>query len=247
MEVSSNLSTDNLIQEMVSYGTVHSNPGEEAIMKKERLLMVLGVAFMATLLIASSLVITPAKSVFAAEKKVIKIGAIISKTGFASGSETLIWNGLQLFEGWINKKGGLKIKGVSYAVQFVAEDGQSSADGAVAAATKLVNDDRVKFIIGPVMPFMVVASGSVTEPAKVLRVVLYNCFTPDEYGPKTPYTFIANDTTIDFTTPDMQFLKKKFPKAKNIAVLTPDDGAQTSLNPYSRKRPQRKDSIPCPS
>ena len=65
-------------------------------MKKERLLMVLGVAFMATLLIASSLVITPAKSVFAAEKKVIKIGAIISKTGFASGSETLIWNGLQL-------------------------------------------------------------------------------------------------------------------------------------------------------
>jgi branched-chain amino acid transport system substrate-binding protein len=245
MEVSSNLRIDNLIHKMVCYGVAQSNPGEEAIMKK-RLLMVLAVAFMATLLITGSLVITPAKSVFAAEKKVVKIGAIISKTGFASGSETLIWNGLQLFEGWINKKGGLKIKGVPYEVQFVAEDGQSSADGAVAAATKLVNDDQVKFIIGPVMPFMVVASGSVTEPAKVLRVVLYNCFTPDEYGPKTPYTFVANDTTIDFTTPDMQFLKSRFPKAKNIAVLTPDDGAQTFIEPVFKKKAAEEGLNPLP-
>lgn len=199
-------------------------------MKKKKLLVLSWVILIAVTLMASPLMVASAKA------KTLKIGAIVSKVGFASASETLIWNGIQLFEGWINEKGGIKIEGKPYVIQFVAEDGQSSADGAVAAATKLVTDHKVKFIVGPVMPFMVVASGSVTEPAKVLRVVLYNCYTPDEYGPKTPYTFIANDCTIDFTTPDMQFLKEKYPKVKNLGVLTPDDGAPPFIEPAFKKK-----------
>ena len=146
-------------------------------------------------------------------------------TGFASASEVLIWEGIQLFEQWINEQGGITIKRQPYVIKFVAEDGQSSADGAVASATKLIYDHDVKFLVGPVMPFMVVASGTVTEPAKVIRVALYNCGTPDEYGSNTPYTFIANDCTIDFITPNMEYLKEAYPKVKTISVLTPDDGA----------------------
>jgi branched-chain amino acid transport system substrate-binding protein len=203
---------------------------------KKKWLMLSGVIVVAMIIMASPLMVAAAKAATPTEVKTLKIGAIVSKVGFASASETLIWNGLQLFEGWINEKGGIKIKGQPYKIQFVAEDGQSSADGAVAAATKLVSDDKVKFIVGPVMPFMVVASGTVTEPAKVLRVVLYNCKTPQEYGPKTPYTFIANDCTIDFTTPDLQFLKEKFPKVKNVGVLTPDDGAAKYLEPLVKQK-----------
>lgn len=209
---------------------------KEGNMKRQKLLMLFGVILIAAILTASFFMVAPVKSAPATGAKTLKIGAIVSKVGFASASETLIWNGIQLFEEWINKKGGIKIKGEPYLIQFVAEDGQSSADGAVAAATKLVHDHGVKFVVGPVMPFMVVASGTVTEPAKVLRVVLYNCFTPDEYGPKTPYTFIANDCTIDFTTPDMQFLKEKYPKVKNVGVLTPDDGAPPYIEPAFKKK-----------
>jgi branched-chain amino acid transport system substrate-binding protein len=205
-------------------------------MKRKKLLMLSGGILIAVILMASPFMVAPAQSAPATGAKTLKIGAIVSKVGFASASETLIWNGFQLFEGWINAKGGIKIKGQPYMIQFVAEDGQSSADGAVAAATKLVSDDKVKFIVGPVMPFMVVASGTVTEPAKVLRVVLYNCKTPAEYGPKTPYTFIANDCTIDFTTPDLQFLKEKFPKVKNVGILTPDDGAPPYLEPIIKQK-----------
>ena len=204
-------------------------------MKTQRLLKLSGIVLIAVVLVASLFMVKFAKTA-PANAKTLKIGAIVSKVGFASASETLIWNGMQLFEEWINKKGGIKIKGEPYSIQFVAEDGQSSADGAVSAATKLVTDDKVKFIVGPVMPFMVIASGSVTEPAKVLRVVLYNCKTPDEYGPKTPYTFIANDCTIDFTTPDLQFLKEKYPKVKNVGVLTPDDGAPPYLEPIVKRK-----------
>ena len=208
---------------------------KEGNMETKKLLMLFGVILIAVIFVVSPFMAALAKAA-PAEAKTLKIGAIVSKVGFASASETLIWNGIQLFEEWINKKGGIKIKGEPYKIQFVAEDGQSSADGAVSAATKLVHDHKVKFVVGPVMPFMVVASGTVTEPAKVLRVVLYNCFTPDEYGPKTPYTFIANDCTIDFTTPDIQYLKEKYPKVKNIGVLTPDDGAPKYIEPAFKKR-----------
>jgi branched-chain amino acid transport system substrate-binding protein len=199
-------------------------------MKRKKLLMLSGVMLMAVILVASPLMVAFGQAA-QPKAKTLKIGALVSMTGFASASEVLIWEGIQLFEQWINEKGGITIKGQPYMIKFVAEDGQSSADGAVAAATKLVHDDGVKFLVGPVMPFMVVASGSVTEQAKVIRVALYNCYMPDEYGAKTPYTFIANDTTVDFMTPNMQYMKEAYPKAKTITVLTPDDGAPPYLKP----------------
>ena len=160
----------------------------------------------------------------------------MSLTGFASASETLVWDGVQLFEDWVNDEGGIKVGGQKYNIQFVVEDGQSSADGAVAAANKLVYDHGVDFIVGTVMPFMVIASGTVTEPAGVIRVAYYNCGTPDEYGPNTPYTFICNDTTIDYMTPNMQYMKEAYPNLKTIAVLTPDDGAPQFLEPVFNQK-----------
>lgn len=170
------------------------------------------------------------------EPMTLKIGALISLTGFASASETLIWEGIQLFEEWINEEGGIEIDGQPYTIDFVVEDGQSSADGAVDAATKLIYDHNVDFIVGTVMPFMVIAAGTVTEPAGVIRVAYYNCGTPDEYGPNTPYTFVCNDTTLDYMTPNMQYMKEAYPNLRTISVLTPDDGAPQFFEPVFNQK-----------
>jgi branched-chain amino acid transport system substrate-binding protein len=170
------------------------------------------------------------------EPGTLKIGALMSLTGFASASETLVWDGVQLFEDWINDEGGITVDGQKYNIEFVVEDGQSSADGAVAAANKLVYDHGVDFIVGTVMPFMVIAAGTVTEPAGVIRVAYYNCGTPDEYGPNTPYTFICNDTTLDYMTPNMQYMREAYPNLKTIAVLTPDDGAPQFFEPVFNQK-----------
>jgi branched-chain amino acid transport system substrate-binding protein len=209
----------------------------EETMKRKKMSLFVGAILIVVVVFANPPIMGVAAAA-SSDAQPLKIGAIISMTGFASAAEVLIWEGMQLFEDWINAKGGVTIDGGNYKVQFVAEDGQSSADGAVSAATKLIYDHQVKFIIGPVMPFMVAASGAVTEPAQVIRVVLYNCFMPDEYGPKTPYTFIANDTTVDFITPNMQYLKQAYPQVKTFSVLTPDDGAPPFLEPVFRKKAQ---------
>lgn len=201
-------------------------------MKRKRLLILLGSICLVLVLAALPFIGACAKPA----PQTLKIGALMSLTGFASASETLIWDGVQLFQDWINEKGGITIKGQPYTIEFVVEDGQSSADGAVAAANKLVYDHGVKFIVGTVMPFMVIAAGTVTEPAKVIRVAYYNCYTPDEYGANTPYTFVCNDTTVDYMTPNMQYLKENYPNAKTITVVTPDDGAPPYLEPIFKQK-----------
>jgi len=113
-----------------------------------------------------------AKPATAAEENVLKIGGLYCLTGFGSGAEAYVAKGSQLGEEWINEKGGLTIKGQKIPVKLVIEDMKGTADGAVAAATKLAFDHKVKFVVGTVVPFMVQAAGSVLEPAKIVRILL---------------------------------------------------------------------------
>ncbi len=201
-------------------------------MKGKKLLILLGS-------ICLVLVLTISPFMAACEEtppQTLKIGALMSLTGLFSASETLVWDGVQLYEDWINDEGGITINGQKYNIQFVVEDSQSTADGTVAAANKLIYDHGVKFIVGTVVPFTVTASGSVTEPAGVIRVAYYNCGMPDEYGPNTPYTFICNDTTLDYMTPNMQYMKEVYPDLKSIAVVTPDDGAPPFFEPVFKQK-----------
>ena len=68
-------------------------------MKRKKLLTLFGVISIVLILVASLLMVAPAsvRSAAASEGKTLKIGAIISMTGFASASEVLIWQGIQLF------------------------------------------------------------------------------------------------------------------------------------------------------
>ena len=104
-----------------------------------------------------------------AAAKTLKIGAIYSLTGLGSEIEPILRNGSELCRVWINEKGGITIKGEKYLIDLIVEDQKGVVDGAVAAATKLVERDKVKFIIGQIVPDVIIAAASVTEPAKVLR------------------------------------------------------------------------------
>lgn len=172
----------------------------------------------------------------AAEQKTLKIGGLFCLTGFGSSAETYIAEGAKLAEEWINEKGGLTIKGEKYKVELVMEDMKGTADGAVAAATKLAFDHKVKIVIGTVVPFMVQAAGSVLEPAKVLRAVLYNCGMPSEYGPQTPYMFLTYDSTIEGMRAALDYLKEAYPKVKSVAYIIPDDGSVPYLDKMFREK-----------
>ena len=197
-------------------------------MRKKGLFLAFG-----SICMAFSLLAQPS---LAAEEKTLKIGGLYCLTGFGSSAETYIAQGAKLSEEWINEKGGLTIKGEKYKVELVIEDMKGTADGAVAAATKLAHDHKVKIVIGTVVPFMVQAAGSVLEPAKVLRGVLYNCGMPSEYGPQTPYMFLTYDSTIEGMRAALDHLKEAYPEVKTVAYIIPDDGSVPYLDKMFREK-----------
>jgi branched-chain amino acid transport system substrate-binding protein len=176
----------------------------------------------------------------AADDRTIKIGGLFALTGFGSAAETFAFQGAELAVDWYNEKGGITINGEKYRLQLIPEDIKGTADGAAAAANKLLYDSKVKFCLGTVVPFMVQAAGTVLEPAQVIRVVLYNCGLPDEYGKHTPYMFVAQDATVEGIDPSLDYLKEAYPGVKSISYVIPDDGSVPVLGPIFTEKAKKK-------
>ena len=109
---------------------------------------------------------------FAAETKVLKIGSVDSLTGWMAAGEQPTNDGAKLAVEWVNDKGGITVNGEKYKLELITEDAKSSPEGMAAACTKLVEKDKVKFVIGGVNPVMNIAASSVTEPAGSVRWLL---------------------------------------------------------------------------
>ncbi|MGD0917955.1 MAG: ABC transporter substrate-binding protein [Thermodesulfobacteriota bacterium] len=168
-------------------------------------------------------------------QKTIDIGVNASLTGFAAASEVHFRDGVVMGVEWMNEKGGITIKGEKYLLRAVVEDNKTTAEGAKAAAEKLVYDHKVKFILGAAIPYINIAAGAVTEPAKVIRGVNYSCETPAEINVNTPYTFKVNPGSIDGITPSLDYLLEKYPQIKTFSITTPADGAEKYLIPLTEK------------
>ena len=93
----------------------------------------------------------------------VKIGALFEVTGPIASFVPPILNAAKLAETQVNAQGGI-LNGRQ--VRMVVVDGQGSPQGAVDAATKLVNVENVAMIVGPLMSgSLIAAANSVTIPA----------------------------------------------------------------------------------
>jgi branched-chain amino acid transport system substrate-binding protein len=158
-----------------------------------------------------------------AAAKTLKIGAIYSLTGLGSEIEPILRNGSELCRDWINEKGGITIKGEKYLIELIVEDQKGVVDGAVAAATKLVERDKVKFVIGQIVPDVIIAAASVTEPAKVLRSLAWGGGIPAVMNPKTPYTFRPVLSGAEVIPVNYTYLVDTYPNVKTVALTNPDE------------------------
>jgi branched-chain amino acid transport system substrate-binding protein len=197
-------------------------------------------AFGVAILLALTVLALPSPVSAQKAPKTIKIGVLAALTGFASAAEIHQRDGVLLAVDYINQKGGVTIKGEKYLLEAVVEDNKSTAEGAKAAAEKLVYDHKVKFILGATIPYINIAAGPVTEPAKVIRLLNYMCDTPDEMNPKTPYTFLVNPGIRAGIGPSLDYLVEKFPKVKTYAMITPQDGAEGILGALCEKEAARR-------
>lgn len=204
--------------------------------KRVRRFLVLG-----TLLI----VLLSFMSAYAKEKaplpgaKTLKIGAIFALTGPAAPGIKDNMQGVQVAAEWINKKGGITIGGQRYLLEIIPEDNKSSPEGTIAAANKLVFKDGVKFIVGPVVPWLSIAMTPITEKAKVLRCKVNGTGTPAEMNPDLHYTF-STFIEVQYISSTYGYFTESYPQVKKIAITGPDEpGGQIFLK-LSKKEAERR-------
>jgi len=192
--------------------------------------------------LALMLVLTPLLSACAGEEappKELEIGGILGLTGPGSEALAPFGDGVKACADWINDKGGLTINGEKYLIKILMEDHRMTPDGAIAAANKLVYDDKVKFIVGPVIPWFSMAIMQITEEAKVLRCKFSGVGMPEEMNPETPYLFSAVVETV--TLPYIyDYLLEAYPEVKKVALLCPDEPGALFAREISKKEAEAR-------
>jgi branched-chain amino acid transport system substrate-binding protein len=182
---------------------------------------VLSAAFAAALMIAG---LTTAQA-----QETLKIGGIGPLSGGGTAWGLAAQRGIEIAIEEINAAGGVKAEGKTYKLQLVMYDDQYTGAGGKAAAERLVNQDNVKFVIGPVGSPPALGVISVTNPAKV--IALTNGYAPQilKNDTKDPYNFRIYPTNIEFGPPLIKWLKENAPEVKKVGMLAPNDAVGQSV------------------
>lgn len=84
-----------------------------------------------------------------AEEKIIKVGVSAPLSGPAAAWGGSQFHGVDLAIDDLNAAGGITVKGATYKFKCVAYDDKYSPDVALQVINKLVYEDGVKFLVGP--------------------------------------------------------------------------------------------------
>lgn len=106
----------------------------------------------------------------AAAEDTIVLGSAISLTGKYSSNGVDTQNGYNLAVKKINEMGGVMVDGKSYKLEVSYYDDESTPARTAQLLERLINQDGVKFILGPYSSATTLAAAPVTEKFKVPMV-----------------------------------------------------------------------------
>src|SRR5690606_18876151 len=112
------------------------------------------------------------------------------------------------------------VAGKKYKVEVIPYDDKYQSAEAVTAANRLISDDKVKYIIGPMGSAPALAVQPLTEREQVIIMTLG--FTSKALSPDKPYSFRPNLTTEETSYPIIEWLVKRF-DLKKVGALFPND------------------------
>jgi branched-chain amino acid transport system substrate-binding protein len=107
------------------------------------------------------------QSTFAQENGEIVLGAAVSLTGKYTTDGEHTRNGYNLAVKLINESGGVKVGGKSYKMRVIYYDDESTPARAAQLAERLIQQDKVKYMLGPYSSGLTKAIAPVTEKYKI--------------------------------------------------------------------------------
>lgn len=179
-------------------------------MKINRICIALGSASIAGLLLG--------QTAFAQET--LKIGALVTLSGPASAWGLAMKNAAELAADKANAEGGLEVGGKKYKIEVVPYDDKYQANEAMTVSNRLVFEDKVKFVVGPLGSAPAVAILPIMQKNKVITTTM--AFTPKALGKDMPYSFRVVATTAEVSQPQINWLVKT-QDVKKVGALFPND------------------------
>jgi branched-chain amino acid transport system substrate-binding protein len=123
-----------------------------------------------------------------------------------------------------NKDGGLEVAGKRYKVLLKQYDDRYRAQDAVTAMDRLMIQDGIHFVVGPMGSAAAVATKAQTTAGKVITMTL--AFTPRALGTDAPFAFRPVITTGEFSDPQVAWLMKTSPSKQVVSLLPNDETGQ---------------------
>jgi branched-chain amino acid transport system substrate-binding protein len=170
-------------------------------------------------------------NVIRAQDAELRIGMLAALSGPITAWGLASMRGAQMAFDAANKAGGVQVGGTKMNVKFIPYDDQFNAAQASAQANRLISQDRVSLILGPIGSPPSLGALPVTQPAKALQ--LCDGFAPgilrNEWN--GAYAFRLIMTPGEFADGLIGWYKKNLPQVKRIGLISPNDSVGQLVMP----------------
>ncbi len=151
----------------------------------------------------------------------IYFGVSISKTGRFSVEGENVIQGYDLWQEHVNKNGGIKIDGKSYPVKIKYYDDNSRIEKVEENILRLIEEDKVDFILGPFTSGFNLAASQITE--KHGKIMIESGGASDSIFTRDQHFTFATQTSASWWFKDFfDMISQTDPAPKTYALITPD-------------------------
>ncbi|MBM3940409.1 MAG: hypothetical protein FJ318_05890 [SAR202 cluster bacterium] len=152
-----------------------------------------------------------------------KIGAVGPYSGTTGVWGASLERGMRLYADQVNAAGGVVIGDTKYTIEVVTCDAQYTTPGGTQCAQKVIVQDGVKWVVGPIGSAECRGWETVSEPLKAISMIPGGCWADGIIGPANPGQFRYGVSNRELGPGQFSTLKTKFPNAKMVAFIAIDD------------------------
>ena len=158
----------------------------------------------------------------------VLIGATLPLSGAEAKSGAMFRQGYELAIDEVNRRGGLDLQGVKAPVQLIVRDDKTQVDQVTALTRKLIDEDKVDFLLGTYTSALIAAGSAVAEEAHVPYVNGAGGVV-DLYKRNFRYLFGVQPPLEQISTSFMVWLETaqksgRVPRPARIALLWENNG-----------------------
>ena len=170
-------------------------------------------------------------------QQTLKIGGIGTLTGAGSAWGLAIQRGTQIAIDEVMAKGGLKAGNVTYKPELIMYDDAYTGQGGKTAMERLLYQDKVSFIVGPIgSPPTLGAVGALDEARtnqNITALLLSDGASLEILKNRSGalFNFLICNTNREYGPAAVKWFKDNTPGLKKVAILAPNDAVGQTVVP----------------